>query len=142
MIKNIVAVVAGYLFWTVIFLGGGAGIRSLRPAVHDENGLTTDTSTLVIYLAISIVASLTAGFVCAKLAEYKSWKFVTILAVLLLATGIPVQLSAGAALPVWYNAAFLLLLVPVTLIGGLSGGLKLDAGRSRKTGQEESSKAG
>lgn len=136
MIKNIVAVVAGYLFWTVIFLGGGAGIRSLRPAVHDENGLTTDTSTLLIYLAISIVASLTAGFVCAKLADDKSWKFVTILALLLLATGIPVQLSAGAALPFWYNAAFLLLLVPMTLIGGLSGGMKLGGGSSKAGGKD------
>ncbi len=127
--KNIVAVVAGYLFWTLIYLGGNAGVRSLRPNVHDENGITTDTSTLLIHLLMSVIASIVAGFVCAKLANDKSWKFVTILAVLLLATGLVMQLTLGAALPAWYNACFLVLLVPVTLVGGLTGGMRV-AGKS------------
>ena len=93
-------------------------------------------------MCISIIASLTAGFVCVKLANDKSWKFVTVLALLLLATGIPVQLSAGAALPVWYNAAFLFLLIPVTLIGGFSGGMRLGTGRSRKAVADEGAEAG
>ena len=34
-----------------------------------------------------------------------------------MATGIPVQLSAWDQLPVWYNLVFLVLLVPVTMLG-------------------------
>ena len=58
MAKNIIAVVAGYVLWAVIFLGGGAAIRALRPDVHDANGITSDTSTLLLYLIVSVAASL------------------------------------------------------------------------------------
>ena len=47
-------------------------------------------------------------------------RYIWILAGCLLATGIPVQLSAWNDLPVWYNLVFLTLLVPVTIAGGLS----------------------
>ena len=120
MFKNILSVVAGYVVWTVIFLGGAAAVRSLRPDVHDINGFTSDIPTLVIYLIVSIVASLAAGFVTAKIAGSSKTMYAAILAVCLLATGIPVQLSAWNDLPVWYNLAFLILLAPVTM---LSAGL-------------------
>lgn len=116
MFKNILSVVAGYVVWTVIFLGGAAAVRALRPDVH-VNGFTSDIPTLVIYLIVSIAASLAAGFVTAKIAGGSKMLFAAILAVCLLATGIPVQLSAWNDLPVWYNLTFLILLVPVTMLG-------------------------
>ena len=116
MLKNIVSVVAGYAVWTVIFLGGAALVRAARPDVHDENGFTSDVTTLSIYLVISIIASFGSGFLTAKIAIHR-WVCASILAILLLGTGIPVQLSAWDKLPVWYNLAFLILLVPVTMFG-------------------------
>jgi hypothetical protein len=118
MIKNIAAVAAGYLLWTVIFLGGAAVVRAVNPDVHDDQGFTTHALTLMVDLVISIIASLAAGFVCAKIAVNNTTRYVGILAGCLLATGIPVQLGAWDKLPVWYNLTFLILLVPITMIGG------------------------
>jgi uncharacterized membrane protein (DUF485 family) len=118
MIRNIVSVVVGYAVWTVIFLGGSAAIRNFRAEFHDENGFTSDVVSLVSYLVFSIVASVAAGFLCVKIASSGKWLCATVLAICLLATGIPVQLSAWNDLPVWYNLVFLVMLVPVTLLGG------------------------
>ena len=43
-------------------------------------------------------------------------------AVLLLITGIFVQMSIWALMPAWYHLTFLALLIPVTLVGGKFGG--------------------
>ncbi len=122
MANKIMAVVVGYLLWTLVFLGGANATRLSNPGLHDEKGFTTDTTILTIYLVISIVASLASGFAVAKLARESKWPCAIALAICLLATGIPVQWSAWNDLPVWYNLAFLILLVPVTLIGAVMGG--------------------
>ncbi len=124
MLKNILSIAAGYAAWTVIFLGGVAGVRAMRPDVHDANGFTSDVTTLLIYLILSIVASLAAGFLAGKIAGNSKTLSAAILAICLLATGIPVQLSAWNDLPVWYNLAFLILLVPVTMLGATAVGSK------------------
>lgn len=114
---SILAVVAGYVTWTIVFLGGSAGIRSVMSSTHDAAGYSSDTSTLVVYLVLSVIASAAAGYVGAKISKVKIKRDTLILAGALLATGIPVQLSAWDLLPVWYNVAFLVLLVPVTWWG-------------------------
>lgn len=117
MIRRILSVIAGYAAWTVVFLGGSLAVRSIMSDVHDAEGFTTDVSALLIYLMVSIVASLLAGFVTARIVSRKMTLHAFILALLLLATGIPVQLSAWDKLPQWYNIAFLVMLVPATLAG-------------------------
>jgi hypothetical protein len=117
MIMSIVAVVAGYITWTVVFLGGSAGLRSAMASTHDAAGYSSDVSTLLVYLVLSMIASAAAGFVTAKISKVKVRRDTMILAIALLATGIPVQLSAWDLIPVWYNVAFLLLLAPVTILG-------------------------
>ncbi len=131
MLRNIISVIAGYLVWTFIFLGGGAVVQMLRPEVYDENGITSDATALSLVLLISIVASLAGGFLTARIAVVAKMRWVGILAVCLLATGIPVQITAGAALPVWYNLMFLVQLVPMTLIGGTLGKGKSDGTTDR-----------
>ncbi len=117
MLKSVVAVVAGYVAWTVVFLGSSFGIRTLMSDVHTDDGLTTDLSALLLYLIMSVVASLIAGFVAARLAPRKMTRHAFVLALLLLATGIPVQLANWDVLPVWYNVAFLGMLLPATIAG-------------------------
>ena len=121
MIKNILSAIAGYATWTVIFLGGSSGIRSAFSAVHDDVGNTSDVLALSCYLGLSMVASFVAGFVTGRLADAPKMRWVYVLTVLLLATGIPVQLSAWDTLPVWYHLAFLILLAPLTVWGGRKG---------------------
>ncbi len=120
MVKNILSVVAGFLVWTAVFLLGSQVVRSIFANVHNDDGYTSNVSALLIYLALSALASMAAGFACAKIADDSPMRYATITGVLLLLTGLYVQISAWDLLPVWYNLAFLVLLLPVTLIGARS----------------------
>ena len=53
MIMSILSILAGYATWTVLFLGGGAGIRNVMASSHDAAGYTSDVSVLMVYLALS-----------------------------------------------------------------------------------------
>jgi MFS family permease len=122
--KTILSVVAGYFTWTVVFLGGSFGLRLLLTRVEfDAEGFTDNVTALGLFLATSMLASLLAGYVAGWLADGKHLKHGLILLFCLLATGIPVQMSAWDKLPLWYNLAFLILLTPMTLLGiNFSGG--------------------
>jgi len=117
MVKKILSVIVGYALWTTIFLGGNFGVQAVRPELYDENGVTTDVPMLCIGLVIAFIASLAGGFVCAKIAGTSKTLCAGILAACLLATGVPVQLGFWDVLPIWYNVTFLILLVPVTMVG-------------------------
>ncbi len=118
MLKSIVSVVSGYLAWTVLFLGGGAVLRAAFAAAHAADGRVDATGVLLLYLALSVLASAVAGAVTARLAPRRAMAHVGVLAALLLATGLPVQVSVWETLPVWYHVLFLAALVPVTWLGG------------------------
>lgn len=122
MARNLLAAALGYLVWTAVFLGGSAGIRRAMASVHDQAGLTSDVTALSAYLAVSVVASLLAGYAVGRIAHAPKAKWVWITALALFATGVPVQLGVWDQLPLWYNVVFLLLLVPVTILGGRLGG--------------------
>lgn len=112
------SVVAGYLVWTVVFLGGGAGVRAAFAEVHRPDGGTDHLGLLLGYLALSVLASLAAGATTARIARDRPDRWVLVLAVLLLATGILAQVGSWSLLPIWYHLAFLVSLVPATLLGG------------------------
>ncbi|WP_412060980.1 hypothetical protein [Rubrivirga sp. IMCC45206] len=116
MVASILSVVAGYVTWTLVFLGGSAGLRAAFGL--DADGRTDRVGVLLAYLTLSVIASVGAGAVSARLAPRRPMRHVWVLAVLLLATGIPVQMASWALLPAWYHLAFLLALVPATVLGG------------------------
>lgn len=124
MLASVLSVLAGYVVWTLVFLGGAAGIRAVFASAHDADGGTSSVAVLLGYLVLSMLASLAAGFVAARLAPARRMRHVWIVAGLLLATGLPVQVSTWDTLPVWYHVVFLLALVPVTVLGG-----RLQSGR-------------
>lgn len=70
-------------------------------------------------LALSIAASLASGVVAAIAGGESARGAVLGNALLLLATGIFVQAGLWSSMPVWYHLIFLVLLVPMTLLGGL-----------------------
>lgn len=118
MANAFLSVVAGYIAWTVVFLGGSAGLRAAFASAHTPDGGTTSAGLLLAYLLLSFVASVAAGAATARLSTSHSGRNVLILAGLLLATGIPVQISVWETLPVWYHLAFLIALAPLTWAGG------------------------
>jgi hypothetical protein len=115
MSRSILAVVVGYLTWTVVWLGGGAAIRAFWPAGFPEAGPWTATAPLVALLGLSLVCSLAAGLVAARLAP--TTRAVAVMSVLLLLTGIGVQASVWALMPLWFHLAFLALIVPACRVG-------------------------
>ena len=118
MWKLVLAVIAGYAAWTIIWLVGGLALLTAFPdALPSDKGQPIgSTPYLASALLLSVVCSLAAGAVC-RLAGSRWLIGSVVLAALLLLTGIGVQLGSWELMPVWYHAAFLALLVPVTLGG-------------------------
>lgn len=121
MKRAVLAVVVGFIVWTVIWLGGGAILQSSMPNAFPTGGSITDVTALVITLGLSIVCSLAAGIFASKIGATSSGKAVVALSFILLAVGIGVQASMWHLMPVWYHLAFLVLIIPMTLLGGRIG---------------------
>lgn len=118
MANAFLSVIAGYIAWTIVFLGGSAGIRAAFASAHTPDGGTTSLGVLLTYLVLSFGASVLAGAATARLSKTHRMRNVLILGGLLLATGIPVQIGVWETLPVWYHLAFLVALVPLAWVGG------------------------
>ena len=72
---------------------------------------------LLLTVVLSVVCSLAAGITVAMGAPRAVPRGLTVLAVLLLVTGVGVQAAAWTLMPVWYHLVFLGLLVPGCLLG-------------------------
>ena len=92
------------------------GHESLR-SIMKEGKLFDQTVPLIELIGLSVVASLVSGALCALIAKKTSRGPGLALALALLGTGIAVQASAWKFEPVWYHLTFLVLLVPITLLG-------------------------
>ncbi len=113
--RAIGGVVAGFVVWTVLWLGGNFALMAAIPGgLNEETGRMSATMSTAA-LVLSVVCSLAAGLACGAIA--KGGKAALVLGALLLLVGLGVELSAWDRAPVWYHLAFLVLLVPVT-VGG------------------------
>lgn len=122
MQRNLLALVAGFVTWTVVFLGGNQITLALFSARVAEDGTTSDPVVLLPTLLLSCLASLAAGWITAKLAVLgQGVRLGWIQGGLLLVVGIFVQASVWSSMPVWYHLLFLALLVPITVAGAKLG---------------------
>ena len=78
---------------------------------------STSERILLFVLLLSIVCSLVAGMVAAWLGKQNAAQAVLITGVLLVLTGVGVQASVWSLMPVWYHLSFLLLILPVAMLG-------------------------
>ena len=117
MIRTLLAILAGYAVWTVIWLGGNAALFGEAAEVIERGDRYTEAIPLLGAIALSIVCSLAAGFVAAKVDRLTPERAVVGLGVALLATGIWVQYGVWAQMPIWYHIVFLALLIPATAQG-------------------------
>ena len=118
MIRAILAVIAGYAAWTVLWLGGNALLFGEAARVVGEGQAYTATGPLLGVIVLSIVCSIVAGVTAAKVAGSRAGGAVIAMAALLLLTGTGVQSGVWSLMPVWYHLVFLALIVPVVLFGG------------------------
>jgi uncharacterized membrane protein YoaK (UPF0700 family) len=117
MLKRSIAVAAGYVLWTVLWLGYGAALRMMAILPADDTTAVDGAIPLLAMLIGSVVASLLAGYTTATLDRTTSMVPVLVLGVLLLATGIFVEIQYWQLMPVWYHLLFLALLVPACFAG-------------------------
>ncbi len=117
MIRAVLGVVVGYFIWSAIWLGGNMLFFAEAANTVKEGKLFDQTVPLIEIIVLSVVASLVSGALCALIAKRKSRGPALALGLALLGTGIAVQASVWKLEPVWYHVSFLLLLVPMTLIG-------------------------
>lgn len=129
MVRIILGVIAGFIAWSIIWVGGDQVLMSLSPgwygahqdatalALANNAPFAADSTIAVLGLVRSFIASLLSGFLAAFVAN-ENRRSPLILGAVLLFVGVVVQYMVANVLPLWYHVIFLLLLVPVTILGG------------------------
>lgn len=121
--RNVLAVVAGVVLWSVLWVSGAQVAAMMYPELLVPGEPVAHTGVLLGYIVFSVVLSVLAGYATATLASGNRMRPVAIVAGVLLVMGIGFEASAWQLTPVWYHLVFLLLLVPAVLYGGrLRGG--------------------
>jgi len=115
--RLILGAIAGYAVWTVIWLGGNALFFAEAKEVVARGEAYTRIGPLMGALVLSILCSLAAGVTAGAIGRARAGGTALAAGLLLLATGIFVQGGARDQMPLWYHLAFLLLLLPLTLLG-------------------------
>ena len=116
--KNFLYALAGFVLWTVLWLGTNAATVAAAPDSFADDGSTSSSAILLLFVVLSAVFSVASGWLAVRLAKGASTRPATILGVLLLLTGIGVQASVWSSLPIWYHLIFLALLFPAAVFGG------------------------
>ncbi len=118
MLRIILGVVAGFIVWSMLWVGADAVIRAIWTS-YDESAkaMNFQTSMLFVPLILSAIVSVISGFIAALIARENA-KSPLILGIILLIVGLLVQLSVWNQIPLWYHLAFLILLIPMTILGG------------------------
>ncbi len=124
MLKIILGVAAGFIVWSILWVGIDAILRSVWTS-YDESvkAMTFNSSMLIVPLVLSAAVSIVSGFVAALVSKENS-KATLFLGILLLIVGIFVQMSVWDRIPLWYHLTFWILLVPMTVLGGRIRGEK------------------
>ena len=116
--RAIAAVVAGFLLWSVLWLGFGAAMGAAMPEAAAPGQPVTSSGVLLAFVVYSVLISAASGWVCASIKGSSPMASVWILALALLVVGLAVEIAGWALTPVWYHLLFLTLLVPATVWGG------------------------
>ncbi len=117
MARIILAIVSGFIVWTILWLGSNALLTAIAPNLAFAEGTEITTGALLIGLFRSFAASIVSGLTAVLISKEFS-KTTLCLGILLLLTGIFFQYSAWNLMPLWYHIPFLLLLIPMTIWGG------------------------
>jgi hypothetical protein len=125
----ILAVIGGFLAWSILWVGSDQVLMSISPdwygahqhaferAFTNKTPFEASTSILLMHLGREVLITLAVGYLTAFVAG-ENKRSTLVLGVLLLLFGIGVQAMAWSYIPVWYHFLFLFLLVPLTVMGG------------------------
>lgn len=117
--RAILAIVAGIVLWALIWNSSWMVGMQLLPDDLVEGQPITHSTALVVYLLLSVVASVAAGYVAAAIQGRDPMRVVWILAVIQFVIGVGVQVGAyWDMFPLWYHLPFLALVIPAHVFGG------------------------
>ena len=129
MIRIVLGVIVGFIVWSIVWLGGQATLAALSPnwfgvyfasaehATASGADFVPDSSIAAITLVRSLLTSFIAGYMAALVAgEYK--RTTMVLGIVLVLVGVIVEAFTWRLAPVWYHILFVLMLVPMTILGG------------------------
>ena len=129
MLKIVLGVIAGFVAWSILWVGSDQVLMMVSPAWYGAHQLhfalamanqaafDADTTVLITHVVRSIIISIISGFLAAFVAG-ENRRAPLILGVLLLLFGLMVEAMVWSYLPVWYHLIFLALLVPMAMLGG------------------------
>lgn len=129
MMRIILAIIVGFIVWSILWVGSDAVLSAISPgwygehhknleaAVNSQTAFMSDSTILIIGLIRSVIFSIISGFIAATIAR-ENTKSTLGLGILLLLFGIFIQSIFWNYAPLWYHTAFLLLLIPMTILGG------------------------
>ncbi len=129
MLRIVLGVVAGFIAWSIVWVGSekvlsaiwpewyGAHQLAFEAAVAKGGQFTADTTILLMNIVRGSIVSVMSGFLAARIAgEHK--RSPLILGVLLVAFGLLIVFLSWSYVPVWYHIIFTALLIPMTIVGG------------------------
>jgi hypothetical protein len=129
MLKIVLGVIVGFIVWSIVWIGSDALVATLSPdwwgrhsaaieaAFNDGSTPPHDNMISLVMLVRSVITSLIAGYMAALVAgEYR--RSTMALGIILVLVGITVEGLTWRMAPAWYHILFVLLLYPMTVLGG------------------------
>lgn len=128
MLRIILGIIVGYIVWTVLWIGSDAIFSAIssdwatksvefRVAVEKNIPYAPDSMILIVLLVKSVIVTIISGFAAALIAR-ENTKSTIVLGLLLFISGVFVQFMHWNYMPLWYHVPFLLMLIPMTILGG------------------------
>lgn len=128
MLRILLGAIAGFIVWSILWVGSDAFFMAISTSYREymegfQKALETkqafEISSLILLLTLfkSFICSIISGLIAALIAK-ENRKSALILGILLLAFGIFIQSVYWNYIPLWYHVSFLLLLIPMSILGG------------------------
>ena len=129
MLRMILAVIVGFLAWSIMWVGServlsiaspdwfGAHQIAFEKATLNKEAFTPDTTILVLNIIRGIIVTIITGFLAALISG-ENRRSTLILGILLVAFGLVVVVMTWQIIPLWYHVLFTLMLIPMTIVGG------------------------
>lgn len=128
MLRIILGAIAGFIVWSILWVGSDAMFMAIFSSYREylegfNNALITkqpfEINLTILFLTLikSFICSIIAGLITAIIAK-ENTKSTILLGILLLAFGIFIQSIYWNYLPLWYHLSFLILLLPMSFLGG------------------------
>ena len=129
MLRVILGVIAGFIAWSILWVGSDQVLMALSPdwygahqlgfqkAMFNKTEFTPDNTILIMHLVRAAIVTLMSGYLAAFIARGNRNAPLG-LGILLLVVGVMVEAMAWNYAPIWYHLIFLGLLIPMSILGG------------------------